>query len=513
MFFPMRALMLLAFISFSAQAEVLHPEKLAKYQQLLALEQKIPGFSAEPFRRELFYEEQGVPLQERAKRETNLLAESIKKQVHVIYHNALERLSDPDLAFQEIKADIENDAELLAPELQEEITQLAFDALMKVHQGEGVTSAETELAETEKFMARNSAERSSYLNNALTALESLSERMSLAMPPAGSTDSSAEKSVYASEKQLMSALASTEPGTRWLSTGGWIDDIQVASRKEGRISFQFKVEFLGNSATIGPTLFVKLESTSNIKFVGDRSNAPLTLPSGKFDLVERDFNGNPIYEKGVPRKRWIAFVCEEILFYEIDLSTTAGFTVAAGPHIPVVGGAKVEGSGHASAAVTGRTFVNLLSRRIAVPEEIGGRPVTQAMLQNACSKWRNVQINSRQTVRQLLGTQLHRHLQFFTLRHPNMNCAEDRHCISWYRRGYLNRLGKTAVPRCLYNRAQKIKNCVVLSRAGSECPVYQAGKLVSDGKNERQCDRGLRCVKVKEASWIPYQYAVGRCVR
>jgi hypothetical protein len=331
-----------------------------------------------------------------------------------------------------------------------------------------------------------------------------------------SSSPSADKKTYSNDNEVLKALNSFDPGTKWLTSGGWIMDMQSARRKEGRVGIQVKVEFLGQSVNAGASLFVKQEYIANLKLVADNKQLVVN-DEGRFDFNERDSMGRIVMKNGKPQKRWISFACEAILFYELDTSSNSGFVVSGGISLPVVGGAKMEGNGSISEGESNRTFVNNNSRRLVVPESIGGQVTTLAHLKNICwNKYDKIRVRGRMTLLDTLKLQVRNLVKNLTVKHPHMNCAVDAHCAGWYKKRYLNKWGRRATARCATNLREHIKNCVVRSVRNQKCPVIEGGKLVSNGIDELTCDTGLKCVKVRAQGWFQnlntvYQYAEGRC--
>lgn len=517
-------------LSISAFAQEDHLVKVAKMMELSTLQKEIPELDLTPFERELKYEAQALSLEERARIETNLLADSIRKEVHESYASAFERLGDADAAGEEVRDQIENDVELFDPSLKEEILKLALDELQKAQSDQGGKSVEVNLANVEKFMLEGSTQRSAFFNqtgvaetpkslkNALSAIYDQDNSAFSQMASSTKSDLNAERTSYNNEQELLTAMNSQKPGTRWLSTGGWIMDLQSATRLEGRVHVQVRVEFLGNNVNAGAALNVKQEYIANLKLIADDKQL-LINDQGRFDFNERDEMGNIVKENGKPKRRWLAFACEAILFYEVDKSASAGFVVSGGIGNVVPGyGAKLEGGASATAGKANRSFVNNQSRRLVIPESIGGQVVTAERLKNICfNKYDKFKVNARMTVMDVLKLQVRNLMKMVTVKHPNMNCAVDTHCNGWFNKRYLNKFGRSATARCATNTREHIKNCVVRSARNAKCPVFEGSKLVSNGVNELPCDIGLRCAKVKEKGWFTtlssvYQYAEGRCL-
>jgi hypothetical protein len=160
----------------------------------------------------------------------------------------------------------------------------------------------------------------------------------------------------------------------------------------------------------------------------------------------------------------------------------------------------------------------MTSRRVLVPEYIGNQATTLPMLQRLCmNDFLFAKINNRMTVRDSLNIQMRNLIASLRFSHPKTKCVKDSQCIPWFNRGMRGVVGYAAVPRCLVESREKYFACGVRSVVNQKCPVFKAGKHVSDGMFEYPCDRGLTCKVVKEGGWFKsmnvFDYAEGRCFR
>ena len=100
--------------------------------------------------------------------------------------------------------------------------------------------------------------------------------------------------------------------------------------------------------------------------------------------------------------------------------------------------------------------------------------------------------------------------------HPKTKCARDTQCVRWFNQGMRGVVGNAAVPRCVEEPREKYFSCAVRAVVNQKCPVFKAGKHVSNGQFEYPCDKGLTCRTVKEGGWFQsmriFEYAEGRCV-
>ena len=479
--FHSRWYVLTLLISFSALAEVSHVEKMVRLKQLESLKASYPAINLEAYQRELKYDAQELPLEERAKLESNRLAEKIKTQVNIMYQAALDRLEDPEAAAQEIKDSIERDIVLVASNLQEEILKLALDSLAEAQKG--AFSSEVSLEQVEVKMLDVVTERSTSL-----------DQMMDANVPSGSDSPDANKFDYKTKADLLRAMTSQREGTRWIETGGFELESRDERRSQGKISFQFKTSFLGAEIEAGPTILVRKEVSTTLAIIGE-GQYPITKKDGTFDFFKRDFNG-----KVLSGTRFIAFTCSATLYFETDSSVGANF------HLVGLGGG----------ATRGRQIsdnVTLEQRRLHVPKFVERKQVTFQFMKKLCHlDYMNAKISSTMTVRQAADLQLKHQLAGYAFSHPKTKCVVDRQCVNWFKKEHINLVGGKAYPRCVENKREKFRACVLGSLVNQKCPVFANGKKVSKGGlGENPCDRGLRCVTTKPAGKLFWQWAEASC--
>src|SRR5690606_31115706 len=152
--------------SFQALAEVDFEEKKGRVEYLENLSKTATSMNIEAFRRELKYEELGLPLDKRAENEARLLAEKIKLQVLNSYEEALKEHGNEDEAAAEVRAAIEKDLVLVDGELQDELRELSFSALEYAQRNE--ISLNDDLEGIQTKMLKGVKERVEYLNHVPT---------------------------------------------------------------------------------------------------------------------------------------------------------------------------------------------------------------------------------------------------------------------------------------------------------------------------------------------------------
>lgn len=488
-----RCLPLLALcLSFSAFGKANFDQMESKLNQLHLLQESMPTLNVEPYVRELQYEKMDLSHVERAEIETNKIAELIKAQIYQLYQGSVKRLGDESAAHDEILAAIETDLTLVAPDLQEEIRQLSLEALRQVEAGAVYSSPSPELSGLEKEMLKASLERSAFLNSG--AFSSITGKNKL--PPAsGSKD--AEKNEYRTRGELVESITSDRDSSSWFNTAGQDIVSQVSTFTDGEISFRFKTKFLGVAVEAGPVIRIKKEISTSARLTAE-GQYPLIGADGNFLFHKLDRSGQKITKDGKPVRRFIAFYCDATLRFETDYNGSGSFTYMG------IGGSVGRGRSVSDS-------VSMDSRQVFLPQFVEGKSVTMPLLRQIChNDYLNAKINNRMTLKQSLYISMKNLLAGAIFIHPKTKCAVDSHCIGWFKKEKLAILGNKVVPRCVEDRNEKYRTCVVGARAGQNCPVFTKGKLVSR-PGENICDRGLSCVKVKQEGPLWLQYAVGVC--
>lgn len=485
---------LIAMFSFSALARVSMEEKRIRVRFLEKLSKAIPALHIEGYHRELSYEEQNLSLDERANNEAMLMAEKIKQQVIISYEKALEENGDKEAAKTTVREAIERDLELAEPGIRDNIGEIAFKALEDV--SNGVISSEDNTDPLSKYMLAEVTERSNYLNKDLLFNSNSSS-------PIASNDKDAERKTYKNKVEILESLASDRANTRWLSAASTTLNSQVTKRAEANISYTLKINFLGADLSGGPSIVFQRRYESRVIILSE-GLTPSVTPNGDFDFNKRDRAGQVVMTGGKAQKRFLAFFCETALNFNTEYSGSGNFSLMG------IGGGASFGARFAN-------DVTMTSRRILVPEYIADKSVTLPSLQRLClNDFLNAKINDRLTVKQSLNIQMRNMIASLRFSHPKTKCVRDTHCMRWFNQSMKGVVGNAAVPRCVEEPREKYFGCAVRSVVNQKCPVFKAGKHVSNGQFEYPCDRGLTCRTVKEGGWFTsmriFEYAEGRCV-
>jgi hypothetical protein len=475
------------FLSLSSFGGVSIEEKENRVDFIESLGPVAPSVGIEAYRRELEYERLGLSIEERAKNEANLLAEKVKSQISLAFDAAIEKHGDPSTAAFEIRKAIEKDLELADPELKEELKSLSFSALRELEQG-GSTSYDAGLDSMVKILIENVEERSQYLNrpDATGVHNGSAFNMNPFMGDA------AIKLEYSSKEDLVEALVSSEQSSQWVSTANMSVKSAEINEDAAKVSLQVKIEFLGVTLEAGPKITFKRKYSTHASVMAEGLN-PILLANGNFDFY-----------KSNNQKRFIFFFCDASLSYETEYQGAGGFKVA---------GVGAEGS----ISKQYQNSVTLTSRRLHVPISVGNKTVNLNLLSQICHRsFLGASISSDITVEDSLNVMMKNSLAGLRYTHPKTKCAIDRHCYSWYNNEVLALVKLNTFPRCVEQGREKYNACTLRGLKGQNCAVYKNGRRVSDGMFEYTCDKGLKCVQVKQEGWFKdwelYQFAKGKCM-
>jgi hypothetical protein len=494
--------LLSSLISFSAIAGVSFEEKRNRVEYLEDLGNKSMSMNVDAYRRELQYEKRKLSFDKRAENEANLLAESVKIQVQRAYEAALEKMS-PSEASSEVKEAIEKDLTLVAPELQDDIRQIALNALE--NKSTGGLNAEEKLDGLEVSMLKGVQERSEFLNmeaeSETPRVQMLMDLSAIRGPMTGNEE--ANKKDYDTKAEMLASLVSDRASTRWVATSNIALRSDAFVRNEATVNIQFKVDFLGVAIEAGPTITFNRDYSTSIA-IGVEGLHPPLLPDGNFDFAKRDTNGNPVMKDGQVQKRFVNFTCEASLIFWSAYKGTGGFSIAGT-------------GGKVSSAKEYSNQVYYASRRIAVPESVENKTVTYENLLNICNKeFLPAKVTNNMTVSMSLNMTMKNMLSGLRFSHPKTTCATDSQCTKWFNNGNIALLRANNTPRCIEDSVEKFRTCELRGLKGQNCTVFdKTGKAISEQKNEYKCDAGLTCVKVSDGGWLKgwaiYKHAKGIC--
>lgn len=475
------------FFSFSALAEVDFEEKKNRVEYLENLSKSATSMNIEAFRRELKYEEQGLTFDKRAENEAKLLSEKIKLQVVNSYAEALKEHGNADDAVAEVRAAIEKDLALVDGELQDELRELAFTALEHAQRNEIPVTEDLEGIKNK--MLKGVKERSEYLNF-VPVPEPL-------MAPA-ENKSQATTASHTDKRKLLAELVSDKENSRRILTAtSNLKSTEITSAG-GKVSLQVKVSFLGVAVEAGPTITFNRKYSTNFEAISEGMQSPINA-NGEFDFTKYDSMGRPVVKNGKVQKRLVNFICDSSISFNTEYSGAGSFSVMG------LGGSATAAKDYSSSA-------EILSRRVDVPETIGGKKTTYKMLAELChNDFLNTKITKTLTVSGSLNIMMKNIVSGLSFTHPKTKCAADSQCRSWFNDQAPLRK-KSNVARCAENAKEKFLSCELRGVEGQACPVYDnKGRRISGGAFEYQCDKGYVCKTIRPANF--FFVAVAQCTK
>ena len=447
-----------------------------------------PAVSVEAYERELQYLRQGLSLEEKVRSEANILAESIRMQVINAYEVELNNLGEMALAYEAVRTMIHKDLELADEEMRDDLLKIAEHALQTLTLAP--RSEELDLTRLENVLREDIKRREAYLTSSFAGQSD--KKVSRASEKKSGTDFKN----FNSRAQLVNELVTNAESSRWIKTSNTSFKSGRATSRASSLSMQVKIEFLGVSVEAGPRINFKREYSTNVNIIADGLE-PVLDANGRFDYYEKDRLGRSTKER-----RFIAFFCDASLSFKSDYEGKGSFKVA---------GVGAEASGSKEFSNT----VALNSRRLYVPEYVGKSLVNLKLLSEIChNDFLNARINSKIRVRDSLDVMMKNVINGVRFTHPDMKCALDNHCTKWFRTEVLGILRNKATARCVKNNGGAFA-CALRGTRGQTCAVYENGKRTSAGMGEYICDKGLRCVKTRNAGWLQggrlYQPSFGVC--
>lgn len=446
-----------------------------------------PAVNIEAYERELRYLQQGLSLDEKVRSEANILAESIRMQVINAYDSELEELGNEFEAYEKVREMIHRDLELADEGMKEDLLKIAEHALQRLVKAP--RSQELDLSRLEDTLREDIKSREAYLLSGAVVSENYMRR-------ASDSKSEAPFQNFSSKNELVKALVSNEDNSRWIKTAATTFKAGQATSRGAGVALQVKIEFLGVSVEAGPRINFRRDFSTNVNILADGLD-PVIDSQGRFDFYEKDKNG-----RATKNRRFIAFFCDATLNFKTDYEGKGGFKVA---------GAGVDGSYSKEYS----SSVTLNSRRLQVPEHVGNKVTNLSYLSEIChNDFLNARINSKVRVRDSLDTMMKNVVKGLRFTHPDTKCAIDSHCSKWFKNEVLGIMRNKATARCVENKGG-VFACALRGTKGQACTVYENGKRTSSGMGEYICDKGLRCVKTRDAGWLQggrlYQPSFGVC--
>jgi len=485
------ALGLLSFLAISVPgyAEVSFKKKDNQIHFIENLSHVAPAISIEAFKRELEYEKSGLAIEERARNEAQLIAENIHNQIAFAYEKAMTDFGDEEKAYKVVFEAFKKDLELVSPSLKNEILEFSKKSLDQIRYG-GVSN-DLVLPSLEQNLLPNIEKRATVLSQGLIDGVVPGSKKS----KDDHTDNS-DQLEFSTHQEFLENLVSNRPSTRWVSTANQNISSGEIITKEENVSLQVKIDFMGVTIEGGPQINFRREYITNVNIMAEELS-PIILPDGNFNTIKRDFEGKVILKNGKPQKRFLAFSCEAALRFSTEYKGAGGFKVIG-----------MGGGGVVSQMFTNSVTLN--TRRVLVPDYISNRTVTMSYLSDLCNRhFLKTQINDHLTVEQSLNIMMQNVVAGLRFSHPQTKCIVDTDCINWYNTEvmYIWKMG--TYPRCFEEQREKYRACELRGLEGYACPIYKNGKLVSTGKFEIECDKGLKCVQYQEDGFL--RYAKGRC--
>ncbi len=356
-----RLVPLIALFSFQVLAEVEFDEKIKRVEFLEKLGSLHGSLEVGPYRRELEYERDRLPLEVRAQREAQLLANRLRAQVRKKYAELIEASASLDARAQ-LQSQIEADLVHVAGELRPEVRAIALDALVEV--SEGRSGFGSDFSRLQRRMLLQVRQRARFLN----------QRLQTQAPDASHFFETPELHQLTqaqlrntTKQQVLEGLVSERELAPYLMGSFVTVRSDVASRGDSRVSIQIKADFLGASVEAGPSVsFNRTYRTQAV--VMAEGLAPVVNTDRTFDRGRRDRFGTP-----TPGKRTITIGCEVSLLFSATYAGAGGFSVFG------VGGS-------ASVSKQYSNAVQVTSNRIMLPETIDGRPVDLGTLSQLCHR-------------------------------------------------------------------------------------------------------------------------------
>ncbi len=433
------------------------------------------------YEREASYERAKLNFDERANLESQKLVETIRLRVIEAYESGLKFHNDSQAARDEVVMAISKDTELAASGLKSELRRLSIeilDAHIRGDAGYEVT-------------ANQSGLKAYFKDQSLLRASMLQHQEEVSMAANGDGDDNGKQREFDSKAALIKSLTSTKANSPYPSSS--IVSINSAKQYSSAqsISAQVSMEFLGVSVSAGPTISFKRTYSSDVVIMAI-GLYPVLLQDGNFDLYQRDSKNKIVKKKGVDQRREISFRCQAQVNFSSDYKGAGGF--------------KVMGMG-ADVSVTQSysNSVSIDSRRISLPDYVGGKSVTMAFLSNLCQNdFLNANITNGRTVKSNLDGMMRTVISSLTFSHPKTKCATDNDCIDWYNNEVISWHKTRTYPRCLQEASgrEKFFSCGLRGLTNANCTLYKDGKRTTDGSFEYVCDKGLKCQKTKEGGWF-----------
>jgi len=476
-------------VSVPGYAEISFTEKDNQIHFLENRAYVAPSLSIDAFRRELEYEKSGLSIEDRAKNEAQLIAENIHNQIALAFEKAMSELGDEEKASKAVTEAFKKDLELVSPSHKKELLDFSKKSLDQIRYG-GVSN-DLALSFMEQKLMPSIEQRASILSQGMADGVVPSSKKSK-----DEEHDNSDQLEFSTHQEFLANLVTNRPSTRWVSTANQNISSGEIVTKEENVSLQVKIDFMGVTIEGGPQINFRREYITNVNIMAEELY-PIVLADGNFNTSKRDSQGKIVLKNGKSQRRFLAFSCEAALRFSTEYKGAGGF--------------KVIGMG--GGGVVSQMFSNVVTlntRRVLVPDYISGRTVTMSYLSDLCNRhFLKTQVNDDLTVEQSLNVMMQNVVSGLRFSHPQTKCVVDTNCIDWYNQDvmYIWKLG--TYPRCFEEPREKYRACELRGLEGYACPIYRNGKMVSKGKFEIECDKGLKCVQYQEEGFM--RFAKGKC--
>ncbi|MBY0518031.1 MAG: hypothetical protein K2P81_14075 [Bacteriovoracaceae bacterium] len=431
------------------------------------------GLDLDALTREASYERLDLNLEKRAWIESQIIVQNIRAAVLRGYDAALEQTGSVDGAAKLVRANMDKDMNLIAPELRDDIRTIVEDVLKNPNP----TNADLAVSDTLlNSMSQRSVERMQVL---LQGAQNISEIKELSSDRKGQVE-------HNTTSALVSALADDQSESeRWVSTANMSARSGVTRGSEEEFSAQVSAEFLGVQVAAGPVFKFKKYISSYVDMKGE-GLYPIFDAQGKFDVVLRDSLGRP--RKG---RRFMMFTCELESNVESETAIKGGFKVMG-----------IGGEGNVLQKFTSN--VNFSSRRVLVPDSIDNREATVGVLAKIChNDFMKARATNGRTIKQNLDIMTKNLASALVYVNPALKCLRDSHCNNWFNKEVIWMHKVNTTPVCVQEKNNpSLMTCQLRGIQKAACSVYQEGKRVSSGMFEYTCKTGYRCVITHRGGWF-----------
>lgn len=465
------------------------------------------GLDLDALKREVGYENQQLSTKQRARLEADLLLKQIRFGVQAAYQAALKATGNAEAARAKVRENALQDLEHIDPALADDVRLVVDDALSG-----GFQQAPPSVTLTKQLADASLLRQEVLQGSALTpvvlkekvpnpsAIEDIHLGPKTTQLPRDTGGALATDNLgvlrYNSRQEMAQAMVSaTDSSERWVATANVNFRSNRMTGYEENISLQMKAEFLGFEVSAGPVFKFRRTLTSTANFSGEGMN-PLVDGRGFFDFVVRDSLNNVR-----PNRRFIFFTCE--LESDIEFEERVG------------GGFKVGGPGADIQQINGfRQSVNMSSRRILVPDAIGGYQTNLAMLEQTChNEFVMARLSNGRTVKQNMDASIANVIAGTIYVNNAMECVKDSHCDGWYKK-HLSFLSdeSTTTAECVQTTNKAVMVCAKRGIQGASCPVK--GEIQYGIGGMMECAKGYTCIPDKKpVNMRGWSYTKGTCIK